>query len=222
MAEKRSRSSSRGTCEHCGAEFGKSAITRHLDACSQSPPAGKGAKEARLIHLVVEGRRQPQFWLHVEADAKAPLATLDAFLRHIWLECCGHLSQFTVGARRFVSYPDDEEDDDSMDARIGDVLTPGTKALHEYDFGTTTELTVRVVGEREAPAKAPVRLLARNTLPELLCQACEQEATQVCTECIWDGDPLLCDGCAADHEHDEEMFLPVVNSPRMGMCGYAG
>jgi hypothetical protein len=33
---------------------------------------------------------------------------------------------------------------------------------------------------------------------------------------------LLCDDCAADHEHDEEMFLPVVNSPRIGMCGYSG
>ena len=40
---------------------------------------------------------------------------------------------------------------------------------------------------------------------------------------------LLCKKCAEKHEHgkgeepvDEGTFLPVVNSPRMGMCGYTG
>jgi hypothetical protein len=220
MTEKRSRRSSRGICELCGAEFGKAAAARHLRSCLQSSPADERAKKARLLHLVVEGRYLPEFWLHVEADARAPLAKLDAFLRDIWLECCGHLSQFTVGERRFVSHPID--DNEGMNAKIGSVLTPKTKALHEYDFGTTTELTIRVVGEREASVDEPVRLLARNLLPEFRCHVCQKKATEVCTECMWDADPLLCDDCAADHEHDEEMFLPVVNSPRIGMCGYSG
>jgi hypothetical protein len=145
--------------------------------------------------------------------------TEDAFLRDIWLECCGHLSQFTVGMRRFVSHPTDDEE---MSTKIGAVLTPDTKALHEYDFGTTTELAIRVVGAREAPVEESVRLLARNMLPDCRCHVCQQEATQVCTECMRDADPLLCENCAANHEHDEEMFLPVVNSPRIGMCGYTG
>ena len=220
MAEKRSRRSSRGICELCGAELGKAAAARHLRSCLQNAPASKKAKKARLLHLVIEGRYLPEFWLHVEADAKAPLAKLDRFLREIWLECCGHLSQFTVGERRFVSHPTD--DDEGMNSKIGSVLTPGTKALHEYDFGTTTELTIRIVGDREAPVDEPVRLLARNILPEFRCHVCQKEATEVCTECMWEADPLLCDDCAADHEHDDEMFLPVVNSPRIGMCGYSG
>lgn len=219
MAEKRSRSTSRGVCELCGAEVGKAAAARHIRSCLQKPSASGRANKTHLLHLVVEGRYLPGFWLHVEADAKAPLSALDAFLRDIWLECCGHLSQFTVGRRQFVSHPADEE---GMDVRIGAVLAPGTKALHEYDFGTTTELAIRVVGEREAPAEAPVRLLARNVIPDFRCHVCQQEATQVCTECMWDANPLLCDDCAADHEHDEEVFLPVVNSPRIGLCGYTG
>jgi hypothetical protein len=33
--------------------------------------------------------------------------------------------------------------------------------------------------------------------------------------------PFFCDSCAEKHEH-EEMLLPVVNSPRMGVCAYDG
>ena len=34
---------------------------------------------------------------------------------------------------------------------------------------------------------------------------------------------IVCDAHAAAHEHaDEEVYLPVVNSPRMGVCGYTG
>jgi hypothetical protein len=32
----------------------------------------------------------------------------------------------------------------------------------------------------------------------------------------------LCDECAVGHECGEEMLLPVVNSPRVGVCGYVG
>jgi len=32
----------------------------------------------------------------------------------------------------------------------------------------------------------------------------------------------VCEGCAGEHECGEEMLLPVVNSPRVGMCGYEG
>jgi hypothetical protein len=32
----------------------------------------------------------------------------------------------------------------------------------------------------------------------------------------------LCQACAEDHECGEDMQLPVVNSPRVGVCGYAG
>jgi hypothetical protein len=31
----------------------------------------------------------------------------------------------------------------------------------------------------------------------------------------------LCDAHAEKHKH-QDMFLPVVNSPRVGQCGYTG
>jgi len=45
---------------------------------------------------------------------------------------------------------------------------------------------------------------------------------QICTECQWDGSGWLCEACAKKHECGEEMMLPVVNSPRTGVCGYSG
>jgi hypothetical protein len=42
--------------------------------------------------------------------------------------------------------------------------------------------------------------------------------------CIYEKEnPFYCEEHAGDHGcEDAEMLLPVVNSPRMGMCGYAG
>jgi hypothetical protein len=35
--------------------------------------------------------------------------------------------------------------------------------------------------------------------------------------------PFYCELHSEDHDCEEaEMLLPVVNSPRMGMCGYTG
>jgi hypothetical protein len=48
----------------------------------------------------------------------------------------------------------------------------------------------------------------RNLEPPLIsCEVCGKPATEV---------------CAGEHECGEEMLLPVVNSPRVGMCGYTG
>ena len=63
--------------------------------------------------------------------------------------------------------------------------------------------------------------LARNLPPKILC-ACGELATQVCGQCNYDATSWLCKKCAAKHECGEEMFLPVVNSPRVGVCAYTG
>ena len=43
---------------------------------------------------------------------------------------------------------------------------------------------------------------------------------------VWDGEGFYCGECAALHTVQspscDEMFLPVVNSPRMGECAYTG
>jgi hypothetical protein len=113
------------------------------------------------------------------------------------------------------------EEERGMGTQIGRVLDVGTKFFYEYDFGSTTELRLTVLGfwNLDKP-KGAVQLLARNEPPPINCVQCKtQPATEICTAC---GEAWLCGSCAAEHDCGEEMLLPVVNSPRAGVCGYAG
>lgn len=161
--------------------------------------------------------------MHLEAPADGTLEYLDRFLRDTWLECYGHLSAFTIEGRTYASDASEEMEDESIDVELGEVLSVGTKFYHEYDFGTTTELALRVASEREGEFRGKfIQLLARNDPPSITRESCGRIATQVCSGCIWSGEGWLCDECAGEHGCGEEMFLPVVNSPRVGMCGYTG
>lgn len=227
------RQTSTGQCAFCGGTFGKAAISRHLRACkqrtalAQATISGRQPKHGQIYHLQVEGRHDPEYWLHLEVPGKATLADLDQFLRDIWLECCGHLSAFTIDGVSYSSSPDNGwsfgPPERSMRVSLSKVLRPDLTFAYEYDFGSTTHLKLRVVGEREGTAKEKtVEIMARNSPPEILCVRCEKPATQICTECLWSGGGWLCDQCLQEHECGDEMALPVVNSPRVGVCGYTG
>src|SRR5690606_37684951 len=102
------------------------------------------------FHIVAEGRDWPAYWLHVAVPTDAPLYALDRFLRDIWLECCGHLSSFVINGVKYTSFEDDGNgpyaETRSMEARCGDILSEGTRFSYDYDFGTTTRLSLRVLG----------------------------------------------------------------------------
>jgi hypothetical protein len=222
-----SKQQSMGKCNLCGEITGQASMTRHLSACrqpeaSRRSPASEKRPPAPSFHLAIEGRDAKAYWMHVAVPLTAPLSKLDDFLRHTWLECCGHLSAFEIGSKRYASQPMDEEM--SMKAQLSQVFEVGTKFFYEYDYGSTTALVLKVVGLREQGLpKGSVQLLARNEAPQVSCQRCGiQPATQICTECAWNGEGWLCEACAVAHECGDEMCLPVVNSPRVGVCGYTG
>jgi hypothetical protein len=227
------RQTSKGTCTFCHGEFSKSAMTRHLEACQQRIAAEakaesrQKAQKTRKFHFVVEGCDLPVYWMHLEITASTTLATLDQFLRNTWLECCGHLSAFEIGGVRYAvdagMYDDWNMGEKSMRVRLDKVFIPGQSCSYEYDYGTTTELRLRVISERAIATKGnAIQVLARNTPPVILCEICGKPATEVCSQCIFDNKGWLCDDCAEEHECGEEMLLPVVNSPRVGMCAYTG
>ena len=224
------RQTSKGTCSFCHGEFSKSAMSRHLEACEQRAIAeakAGGRQQTRKFHLVVEGRDLPVYWMHLEVPASTTLATLDRFLRDTWLECCGHLSAFEIGGIRYAVDAGMDDgwgmDEKSMRVRLDKVFSAGQVCSYEYDYGMTTELKLRVVSEREVEAKGKaIQVLARNSPPVILCDVCGKPATDVCSQCIFDDKGWLCDDCAEEHEWGEEMLLPVVNSPRVGMCAYTG
>lgn len=201
-----------GKCELCGIVDSQSALAAHLVSCVEKHN-GIGTPEPAVL-IQFEGEEDPQYWLMVEARANATFQHLDTFLRKIWLECCGHMSTFRKD--RFEI---------SKRTKIGDKLAaPGTVLLYDYDMGSTTSLVVTLIGSRQGVlGKAPLRILARNTAIEWHCVQCPSPATLVCPYCYIERSGLFCDADAEVHEHaDDDIFLPVVDSPRMGVCGYTG
>jgi len=181
----------------------------------------KGSQESLLVQ--VEGRYLPQYWMHLEVPGSITLADLDFILREIWLECCGHLSAFYIRNEYYSVQPSEELDDQSMNYSLTKVVQPGELFMYQYDFGSTTELTLRLVGKtgRSLPKDSFI-VLARNNPPQYSCDHCEEVAQYICAECIYEDEGFLCQKCAGEHECGEDMLLPVVNSPRSGVCAYMG
>ena len=205
-------------------------MTRHLQLCQRRKASavsgGSASKKTSAFHLVVEGCHLPGYWMHLEAPSAATLADLDGLLRDTWLECCGHLSQFEIEGQRYIPYtPEDpcDEGSRSMGVPLGRILSSRTKFSYEYDFGSTTELALKVVSAQSVErAGKSIRILARNNPPKITCDVCGEDATAVCVECSYSGEGWLCKKCAKKHKCGEDMLLPVVNSPRVGVCGYTG
>jgi hypothetical protein len=354
------REISRGVCRFCQGEFAKNKITQHLKSCKArfAHNAEHNGQEQRLLHLLVEGKYRPEYWMHLEVPAVATLSDLDDFLRTIWLECCGHLSDFTIDGVSYASFPDDswimsfseqdlleeedgeedeedeedeeeelpameevaveiakrlstefhtdlknvpvaqieerlvqlftenmpmgrspavlqslrpvlgaialslqqgtlvqdlqevtleedeEDEEEGMEAELGSVVNVGEKFSYTYDFGSSSTLSLRVIGEREGilpvvhdeedekeaeeseedlEETGEIVVLARNELPPLTCHICGQPATQVPSGSEYDSlaEGALCKTHASASESPDEL-LPLVNSPRTGICGYTG
>ncbi len=215
---------SRGTCAFCGRELSRGGIGRHLTACPQrlahiEAANAKRRKTQRLYHLQVQDAWMGDYWLHLEMNGPARLLTLDRYLRAIWLECCGHLSHFSIGGWRGEEIPDN--------ARAEQVFNEGLILTHLYDYGTTSETQIQVKGAREGQplTQHPIMLLARNSAPVFPCMACGSPATWLCMECIIEEEAsgTLCEHHVVGHPHDNYGEpVPLVNSPRLGMCGYEG
>lgn len=98
------KETSTGLCHFCGGTFEKSKMTTHLKTCKVRLSSFEQHGNAqRLFHLFVEGTYRPNYWMHLEVPAVALLVDLDDFLRAIWLECCGHLSEFTIRGTSYAS-----------------------------------------------------------------------------------------------------------------------
>ncbi|MEL7356981.1 MAG: hypothetical protein AAFN40_10515 [Cyanobacteria bacterium J06560_6] len=220
MADKKQ---SRGKCAFCDKELSKGGITKHLTSCKERKKAvekasAKKSKKETLYHLRVQDAYRPEFWLNLEMRGGKKLADLDGYLRDIWLECCGHMSEFSL--QRF-------QDTVAMSRSIDTVFSSLDQITHIYDFGTSSETVVRLVDVREGNplSTKPIFLMARNNMPPETCINCDNPATHLCMECMYEDQVwgTLCDKHVETHPHDDYGEpVALLNSPRVGMCGYDG
>ncbi len=227
------RLTSAGMCALCGQRVTPADLPSHLAGCAPAHDAAHGTLQP-LVHLQATAPESPAYWLDFEVNADGKLEAIDTFLRRVWLECCGHLSAFHIRGVQYFSRgyefglvgafggPSREE---RMTVRLRGVLPPsGGSFDYEYDFGSTTALRLLVTGERMGRlGRSSLRLLARNVAPSYTCATCDQPATLVCPFCLHErAGAHVCAAHRRQHGCDDDAFLPVVNSPRMGVCGYTG
>lgn len=214
----------KGICAFCGAEIGKGTVAKHLARCeTRRALLAQIENESRaaetLYHLRVQAMGQNEFWLDVEARGESKLKDLDRYLRGIWLECCGHLSRFSIGGWSGNEIP--------MSRQVQQIFREGTALVHIYDFGTSSETMVKFVATRRGkPTNTrPLALLARNVMPEAKCIECDAAALWLCNECLIEDQVwgVLCQAHVQTHPHDNYgKPVRLVNSPRLGLCGYDG
>lgn len=227
----------KGFCKYCGKEYTKGGMLRHLQACKNREmklTEEKGKRRCRYFQITISAKYAKAYWLIVETSENTTLKELDQFIRDIWVECCGHLSAFTIHGTEYESNPDMSgfwgTSARNMNYRLRDVVDVGDSILYEYDFGSTTELVLSIHSCREGEKKDnDIVILSRNNPPKIICSNCEQnEAKWVDVTGHYEEGTFWCDECLdakndEDKEYDElEFLLSVCNSPRMGVCGYEG
>lgn len=201
----------KGICNLCEKEYSRAGIVRHLSNCMKGQaPAG----ETSLCHLLmVTTRWRSDYWLALQVSAITTLKVLDQFLRDTWLECCGHLSAYYLASREL-----------GMSRKVEMVFVAGYTIDYEYDMGDTTSLRIKPAGIFYAEIRRkPVRILARNLPPFIPCDRCRTSQAEIINSNSDDYENRwFCSPCAIKLGINEEECLPVVNSPRTGVCGYGG
>jgi len=225
-----------GVCAFCEREVAAAGMTKHLATCAARQAAIDKAEASKrkpqpLYHLVVRDAVDGTYWLHLEVAGSATLQDLDAYLRAIWVDCCGHISHFVFGTTRYQELIDGFfalGDQKSITTKAVDVLRAGLKGKYEYDFGSPTELKIEVIAERTGKplTTKPVTLLARNLMPVQVCVECGEPATHICMQCYYEQGEPGCYLCAA-HARTHGCTLyggpkRRYNSPRTGRCKYDG
>ena len=156
----------------------RTGIAKHLQTCKKRVDlCEKAEKTEKYFELLLYGAYNKDYWLIIQIKETATLDDLDRFIRDIWVECCGHLSAFEIDGVSYEREPDDDfgwgEPAKSTNHTLKQVLTTGMIFNYEYDFGSTTEIMVKVLDHYSAQKQNDkVVILSRNNPPEFACSIC--------------------------------------------------
>ena len=113
-----------------------------------------------------------------------------------------------------------------MTRHLTQVISKGHKIEYVYDYGSSTELTLSMIQTINDVDEGQLLILFRHQAPEYECSSCNKKAVAICPYCIDEGEGILCQTCGGQHkcvqEEGEDLLSPLINSPRVGVCGYTG
>jgi hypothetical protein len=202
---------SRDACPYCGEIIPNHGVAKHQAQCPKwheillTAESGTQPVET-LWHLRVQVAYNKNIWLDLEMLGTASLDKLDKYLCAFRLDYCGHQGMFRIVG--------------CSEKKIGkahqtkSTFETGLLLRHLHDFSTTSETDIRVVGFREekTTTQYPIALLARNRMPEAVCQECLYEA---------ENGGYLCGEHVKIHPHEYDGApMRLVNSPNSGIWDY--
>lgn len=225
---------SEGVCLYCKKVISKQGMNRHVGTHfkTMAKELAKDNKDrGKYYHVSVTAA---EMFLTLAVEETTLFEDLDDFLRAIWLECCGHMSSFRANSGvTIMDMTDDfgfgfERGTKSMETKVGKVFKKDMLLTYEYDFGSTTELKIKVMDKYTIPLQEDnILLISRNEPLPILCMTCEKEpAEEICGVHVYD-DGFFCKKCAKKHakkcdDFEDYAKMSVINSPRMGVCAYEG
>lgn len=221
-----------GKCYYCDKEVEKRGIKRHLMSCKSRKeriellPCEKIKNSNYFMIEISDKYRKSDYWLYIACYKESKLSDIDKFLRGIWVECCGHLSEFVIHGITYDCIEDEDfklddfyvgSEEQSMNIKLKKVFDVGTKFNYSYDFGDTTQLEGRVLDSFIYYTEDKnIEIMARHNNPRYECTNCKNDAKYfsyetgpVCSKCVGE-----------DEEYMNE--LGDLSSPRCGICGYSG
>ncbi len=204
-------------CSFCHAIIPKkkNSIEKHLRECPKI--LHDAEKMIEKYTILIEWY---EYWLLITAEPETTLNRLDSFLRAVWLECCGHMSEFSLGEPYSWSALGTTRTLEDI-ARMTDTWS------YVYDHGSSTYLSMTLFGSAQfRKEKNPITLMMRNEVPKFPCAHCEKLADSICSFCVGEwSEAYLCSHCIEKHscvidEWEPYMIMSLLNSPRTGTCGY--
>lgn len=216
---------SKGECLYCNKMVARGQIKRHLNTHLKQMETTQASNKKSIFLRATAN----EMFVYLLLDQHETLNVLDRYLRMIWLECCGHMSSFQEkGVRYDNDWMDMDRDvGEDKSQSVGEVFVPGRKFDYEYDFGSTTHLDIEALGTYNINTPTGFLLLTRNEPLKIMCQICEKKSAELLCGVCWDQPNMFCESCAKKHrkecsDFDEYAEMPIVNSPRMGVCAYMG
>ena len=215
-----------GFCHLCQQRVSGWRIRQHLLGCIQVKTGlkpvvnpwvmGRDRIAQRTAYIAVRALGRPH-WMELGVRYDTTLKELDTFLRGIWLECCGHLSHFSVRdevysvivplpgeKRRFEPEYEHEENWKHMGRTVSAVVPPLSSFYHEYDYGTPTELMLEHVAVFRELVQwvrpyqpwhgGRIVILARN------------HSQRSCLRCGRPAEWKLAPECGEDEEYEDELY----------------
>lgn len=219
-----------GKCYYCGKELNERTIKRHMKSCLEMQSvineemAQKRSRTRNQFILSLKDKyNKKRYCMYLFISGELQVVHLDKFIRDVWVECCSHLSSFTIDNNR---YNDNSDGMYAMNVFLKDVLREGLKFDYEYDFGSTTYIELEVIDEIKVSTKhSMIEIIARNNEIVHKCSRCGKNAQYL----SYSKKEFLCKDCAkgySDYDFNnmciEEIGNEYYNSPRDGVCGYCG